>query len=209
MNLEERIAVLKNVQGVDEVISFNDSDGSGCDAIKKCLNKYEKIIFANGGDRNITNSPELDEYSNNSRVEFIFGVGGSNKINSSSWILDRYNNYLTKTKNYDKPWGNFSTLISKNGYKVKEILVRPNEMLSLQYHKRRSEYWIIVSGKGKVILEDKESEALVNDVIYIPVGAKHRVFNHGDEPLVFIEVSLGDYIEEDDIVRLEDKYKRV
>ena len=209
MSLEERIAVLKSIEGVDEVISFDDSDGSGCDAIKQCLNNYKKVIFANGGDRDASNSLELDFFSKNNNVEFIFSVGGSNKMNSSSWILDRYSNSLLDKENCDKPWGQFTVLASKNGYKVKEIIVNTKEALSLQYHKKRSEYWIIISGKGKVILEKKEFEVQEGDLIHIPLEAKHRITNLGTEQLIFVEVSIGAYIEEDDIVRIKDKYKRV
>ena len=78
---------------VDEVISWDDEDGTAIGAIQKVLNKFtnEKIIFANGGDRNKNNIPELDKFSFNKKIDFVFGVGGEDKINSSSWILSNWN----------------------------------------------------------------------------------------------------------------------
>ena len=86
----ERADIVRHLSMVDAVISWDDSDESACGAIAKCLEISEKVIFCNGGDRGKSNTPEIDGYSNNPRVEFKFGIGGEDKMNSSSWILHDY-----------------------------------------------------------------------------------------------------------------------
>jgi hypothetical protein len=75
---------------VDAVISWDDADDSACGAIEKCLDIAETVVFCNGGDRGASNTPELEKYKDNERVVFEWGVGGQNKMNSSSWILHGY-----------------------------------------------------------------------------------------------------------------------
>ena len=89
----EREVIIKNLRMVDEVISFNDDDNTATDAIKKSLEKYPKniIIFSNGGDRGKSNIPEYESFKNNPNIKFNFGIGGDNKLNSSSWILEKWN----------------------------------------------------------------------------------------------------------------------
>ena len=94
MCIKERLIIIKHLKMVDEVCSWNDDDNTACNLIKSLLNKFPKnmsIIFANGGDRNIENIPEKKFFINNERVEFVFGVGGCNKRNSSSNILNKWN----------------------------------------------------------------------------------------------------------------------
>ena len=107
-----------------------------------------------------------------------------------------------------RPWGSFTNLLEADGYKVKKIVVNPGERLSLQYHKHRSEHWTVVKGKAKVTLIEKETIYNENDMVYIPVLAKHRVENCDSTLLELIEVQYGDYLGEDDIVRIEDEYGR-
>ena len=207
MDWNERALIIKNLCMVDSVISFDDSDDSASGAIDQCLKKYSRIIFANGGDRSSKNIPEIDLYKNNHAVDFVFSVGGENKTNSSSKITKDLFNKLS-FKEVKKPWGEYKTLISHDGYKVKKISVNPGERLSLQLHNKRSEHWMIVKGTAEVTLNGILANKTVNDYIFIPIGFEHRIMNIGDDQLVFIEVNLGDYIEEDDIIRLEDDYGR-
>ena len=87
----ERAEIIRHLEMVDAVISWEDDDvGSACGAIAKCLEISETVVFCNGGDRGSTNTPELDMYGDNPRVQFEFGVGGDDKMNSSSWILKGY-----------------------------------------------------------------------------------------------------------------------
>jgi mannose-6-phosphate isomerase len=108
----------------------------------------------------------------------------------------------------ERPWGTFTILDESLSFKVKRIEVFPGKRLSYQKHFRRSEHWITVAGRARVILDDREILLGPGDTVDIPTGASHRVENPGDEMLVFIEIQRGDYFGEDDIVRIQDDYGR-
>lgn len=118
----------------------------------------------------------------------------------------RYEHYMHKTEK--RPWGSFTVLDSGNGFKVKSIEVKPGQSLSLQLHKRRSEHWVVVEGRAKVTKGKKTYILNANDTIYFPVTCVHRLCNPSKKPLKIIEVQLGGYLEEDDIVRLKDNFGR-
>lgn len=107
-----------------------------------------------------------------------------------------------------RPWGKFEILLDSEKSKVKRITVNPGGILSLQYHHKRSEHWVIVEGVATVTLNGKEADYIPGQSVYIPVTYIHRVENKGTTDLVFIEVQTGTYFGEDDIIRLEDKYDR-
>ena len=107
-----------------------------------------------------------------------------------------------------RPWGTYATLKQEDGYQVKRITVAPGQKLSLQYHCKRSEHWVVTQGKAMVQVGDEESKIGRGEYRYIPLGEKHRLTNIGDDELVLVEVQVGDYLEEGDIVRLEDVYGR-
>ena len=108
-----------------------------------------------------------------------------------------------------RPWGKYTTLAEGDGYKVKRIVINPGQSISLQIHYHRSEHWTVISGTGKLTLDGKEIIFRENESTYIPIGTAHRLENPGKLPLSIIEVQNGKYLEEDDIVRLEDAYGRV
>ena len=108
-----------------------------------------------------------------------------------------------------KPWGSYQNLMDEEYTKVKKIVIKPGESPSYQYHFKRSEVWVLVKGMGEVKVNDEVHSFDVGDIITIPKEAKHQVTNTGDQDLVFVEIQLGEYFGEDDIVRLEDKYGRV
>ena len=87
---KERAEIIRHLDMVDAVISWNDEDDSACGAIAKCLEIAQTVVFANGGDRGKDNTPEIDKYDDHPNVEFAWGVGGDDKMNSSSWILHGY-----------------------------------------------------------------------------------------------------------------------
>lgn len=107
-----------------------------------------------------------------------------------------------------RPWGEYWVLEDSPDHKVKHIEVKPGGRLSYQYHKHRSEIWTIVNGTATVTMEGIVTVHEKGDVVIVPLGAKHRVQNAGQETLVIIEVQLGTYFGEDDIIRLEDDYAR-
>ena len=119
-------------------------------------------------------------------------------------------NAMEALTNYheERPWGSFTILAEGSTYKVKTITVLPGKRLSYQKHARRSEYWTIVQGAGIFTLDGANQSVEVGDRVEVPLRAAHRIQNPGTESLVFIEVQLGDYFGEDDIVRLEDDFGR-
>ena len=107
-----------------------------------------------------------------------------------------------------RPWGTYSVLLETPHYKIKRIVVKPNSRLSLQKHLHRNEHWIIVSGSAVVTLEEEVFTLHANQSTYIPMGKAHRLANCGKIELVMIEVQMGEYLGEDDIIRIDDDFKR-
>ena len=110
----------------------------------------------------------------------------------------------------DRPWGSYTVLEGGDNYKLKKIYVAPLSRLSLQMHRRRSEHWVVTTGRARIQRGEEVVELAENQSTYIPKGVKHRLENPSkDSPLEIIEVQNGDYLEEDDIVRFEDDYARI
>ena len=107
-----------------------------------------------------------------------------------------------------RPWGSYDSLESKDGFQVKRLIVKPGAVLSLQKHAHRAEHWIVVRGRARVTKNDDVFDLGMNESTYIAIGDVHRIANPFDEPVHIIEVQCGDYLGEDDIVRLEDNYGR-
>ena len=108
-----------------------------------------------------------------------------------------------------RPWGSYESLSCRPGYQVKHIVVNAGAVLSLQLHHKRAEHWIALRGVARVTCDDKEFELQPGESTYIPIGSKHRLTNNSDEAIEIIEVQIGEYLGEDDIVRFEDRYGRV
>ena len=107
-----------------------------------------------------------------------------------------------------RPWGSFDSLENMDGWQVKRLIVNPGAVLSLQKHARRAEHWVVVKGKARITKNDDVFDMGVNQSTYIAIGDIHRIANPFDEPVHIIEVQCGDYLGEDDIVRIEDNYGR-
>lgn len=202
MPFEERAAIIKELKCVDEVIGFNDSDDSANHALMQVLStkgSRTKVVFANGGDRSKENIPEM-HYTD---VEFVFGVGGENKANSSSWILDEW-----KTQRTERDWGYWRVLDHKpkKGYKVKELVIYPGKSLSDQRHFKRSEVWSILEGSVQM---DTEYNGISNSVRLQPHTRPyaiekevwHKASNPGKENAHILEIQWGDECVEEDIER--------
>lgn len=108
-----------------------------------------------------------------------------------------------------RPWGGFAILADEKDYKAKRVMIDPGAQLSYQSHAKRSEHWVVIAGRGEVVLNEKTIPLGPGESVHIPVGAKHRIRNPGSEPLVFVEVQTGSYFGEDDIVRYLDDYNRI
>jgi cytidyltransferase-like protein len=196
MPSNERIGIIQSLRMVDHCILFNDNDNTAIEAIRnvKIMYPNSQIIFANGGDRTQDNIPEMEETG----VEFVFGVGGTTKQNSSSWILEEW-----KSPKTDRPWGYYRVLHDVQGTKVKELTVNPGQSLSMQRHKDRAEYWLVTEGRCLVNkgpgLEYEELSR--HDQIEVPAGAWHQLSNPYDHPCRIVELQYGARCSEEDIER--------
>lgn len=124
------------------------------------------------------------------------------------FLRDRGRREVHESHRCRRPWGSYETVVNGDGFKVKRIIVEPGAELSLQMHHHRAEHWVIVHGTARVRVNDTVELRHENENLFIPQGAKHRVANAGNIPLELIEVQVGDYLGEDDIVRFEDVYGR-
>ncbi|MEA2112561.1 MAG: phosphomannose isomerase type II C-terminal cupin domain [Patescibacteria group bacterium] len=115
-------------------------------------------------------------------------------------------NKVIKIYREKRPWGKFERFTQNEKSTVKIITVKAGEELSLQYHEQRNEFWRILSGRGKITIGDEIIEVKAGDEFYIPVGTKHTMTGDNQD-VIFLEISLGDF-DEDDIIRLKDKYER-
>ena len=107
-----------------------------------------------------------------------------------------------------RPWGSYDSIDADDGFQVKRLIVKPGAVLSLQKHAHRAEHWVVVRGIARITLDEKVFDLGVNESTYIPVGAVHRIENPGEVDVHIVEVQCGDYLGEDDIVRIEDNYGR-
>tara|TARA_B110000014_G_scaffold263872_1_gene262190 strand:+ start:2233 stop:3003 length:771 start_codon:yes stop_codon:yes gene_type:complete len=203
MESKERIKIISKFNMVDHAFFFNDDDNSACGAIEYVLSNIDskdRIIFANGGDRTKGNIPEIDKFQTKENVSFKFGIGGDNKMNSSSWILENWKNPKTERK-----WGHYKVFDEREGVKVKELVIEPGSTLSDQRHFKRSEHWYVLEGVCKIALQkgDKKSEVQLNqhDSLVIEKGTWHRGFNDTDYICSILEVQYGEDCIEEDIER--------
>ena len=203
MTFKDRLAIIDSLSVVDNVLAFNDDDDSACGAIFNLMSTTgnSKIIFANGGDRTNTTTPEYETWGDHPDVEFAFGVGGKDKRNSSSWILKDWSQPTT-----ERAWGKYTVLDKGDGWQVKQLEFYEEHALSDQRHFKRSEHWHVVDGVINMFLEDKSghktSHLLVpGDSIDIPVGYWHKAVNLDNKSAKVIEVWMGQELTEDDIER--------
>jgi len=196
----ERLTVLNNLRPVDEVYTFDDEDGTACHLLQQVRAHYpnDRIVFANGGDRTQDNIPEMSV----SGVEFVFGVGGADKANSSSWILQEW-----KAPRTERAWGYYRVLHDIPGTKVKELTVLPGQHLSMQRHHDRAEHWFVTQGQATVYTINRKSDAELlgeftkHQHIHIDREEWHQLCNETDQPLLVVEIQYGDRCEEQDIER--------
>lgn len=203
MPLSERAAILRSIVGVDFVIDFRDDDNSAKHAIQMVRQSYpqDRIVFANGGDRTSSNIPEMDIIDDN--LEFTFGVGGEDKKNSSSWILEEW-----KAPQTSRSWGYYRVLHEQGKeVKLKELTVMPKTCLSMQRHKDRAEHWFVAEGTATVYTLDSSTDMdLLGEFktfqhIHILKHQWHKLCNETDTPLRVIEIQYGENCVEEDIER--------
>lgn len=200
----ERAEIVDNLRMVDYVYEFNDDDGSSKDAIARVRRDFpeDEIIFANGGDRTKDNIPEMDVADSN--LTFVFGTGGDNKANSSSWILDEW-----KAPKTERAWGYYRILhTSGPGVKLKELTVNPQTCLSMQRHGKRAEFWFVADGEATVYTLDNATtdhdikcSLTVHQHTFIDKNEWHMLCNETNRPLKLIEIQYGENCIEEDIER--------
>lgn len=200
MPWNERASIVSNLHVVDRVINFDDTDSTAIDAIRKTKDIFSnhELVFANGGDRTSDNIPEMvfDD------VKFVFGIGGENKMNSSSWILREWKNPKT-----ERQWGYYRILHDVQGCKVKELTVEPGKSLSMQRHFKRHEFWHVT--EGECYIESQLSSGYVLPAqkltqfsqVQIPQGDWHRLSNPFNTPCRIVEIQYGEECVEEDIER--------
>ena len=203
MPAHERRTIVEAINGFDKAVEFNDNDGSGKAVINWTRLTYPdaKLIFANGGDRTAENIPEMDTDVKN--IEFMFGVGGTNKANSSSWLLQEW-----KAPKTIRDWG-YYRILHECGIrtKVKELTIDPGKSLSMQKHFRRSELWFVSEGVATLYNLDYNNEVVKEGAyvqfktIYVPTGRWHQLANETNKPLKIIEIQYGNECIEEDIKR--------
>lgn len=215
MEKTKKIAMVKGDFDWNDVGSFDSlkeefiPDSNGNIAISEYIDKESKdnFIIANKpiatiGVENLTIIDTKDALliAKNGRTQEIKDIVGTLKASF-------HPSTLTHPLTY-RPWGNYEVLEESENYKIKKIVVLPQKRLSLQKHYHRNEHWIVVSGSALVRIGEKEIFLQKNQSTYIPMGTPHRLENPGQIDLVMIEVQMGDYVGEDDIVRIEDDYHR-
>jgi len=222
MEKAERIAVVPAGFGWSDVGSWDavagahepNADGNSAVGVEKVhfigatntliesISHTEKAIAAIGTeDLVIVDTPDALLVADRSKSQEVKLVVEALKANADSELTE-----LPATVH--RPWGTYATLKTEDGYQVKRISVAPGQKLSLQYHHKRAEHWVVTQGKAIVQVGDEEFETGPGEYRYIPLGEKHRLTNVEDSELVLVEVQVGEYLGEDDIVRLEDIYGR-
>lgn len=208
MPWHERSIIISNLKSVDSVIDFDDTDESAKDCIR-CVRKMyptQTIIFANGGDRTKRNITEMDIEDGN--VIFEFGVGGVNKENSSSWILQEW-----KAPKTNRIWGCYRNLYEQDQeVKVKELVVEPGKYLSMQKHEKRSEHWFISEGTATVYtVNNSKTDVELYGIfekfqhVHISKNEWHQLVNETNQLLKIVEIQYGEQCIEEDIERVSVK----
>jgi cytidyltransferase-like protein len=204
MNHEERMLVVSELACVDAAYQFDDTDDSARSFIEHARKQYPDahLVFANGGDRTSNNIPEMDVVD--PHLEFVFGIGGENKLNSSSDILKRWMSIEVQ-----RSWGSYTVLNEIPGAKVKTLTVMPGQTLSMQRHQFRSEYWMVTSGMCMINM------ALPGDVSNppkilgkydewrVPENTWHQLTNPFTRACTIVEIQYGKQCVEEDIERLD------
>jgi cytidyltransferase-like protein len=203
MPIWERDQIIRELGVVDmTVLVADDTDNSCTTFIRETLTLFpdDEIVFANGGDRTQDNIPEMQ--IQDPRLSFAFGVGGEDKANSSSWILEEW-----KSPKTERTWGYYRVLHEVLGTKIKELTVMPGQRLSMQRHRDRAEHWHVAHGTATVYSINRKSDAELlgtfgpHTHIHIDRNEWHQLCNETDQPLKIVEIQYGDNCVEEDIER--------
>lgn len=192
---EERKTIIENLLCVDKVYLAQDDDNNVIKSIEAIKKEYpcDEIIVANGGDRTSDNVPEQSIKD----IQCVFGIGGSNKKNSSSWILKEWNSKYSEKR----IWGDFYELFVDKQVKVKELIIYPFKHTSYQRHFKRNEIWLVSKGSCEVHLNKEITFLNTHDYFIVKVGDWHQIINNTNVPCHIIEIQYGEETIEEDIER--------
>jgi cytidyltransferase-like protein len=192
LSWQERADIIGDLRYVTATSTVNDADDSVCEALRRLRPRF----FANGGDRKPNNTPEKALCAQLG-IDMLWNIGGG-KANSSTDIARRA--WVTR------PWGRYVTLDEGRGYKVKKVIIDPGQSISLQFHHHRCEYWYMTGPNARVRLGNASFEVTPGaPPVCVSQGLVHKLSNQGTDPLTIIEIQSGDYLGEDDILRLEEE----
>ncbi len=207
MPQRERAELLRTFPFVDKVVITDHKKDDDDMSVTRALEKVRPDIFANGGDRKRTRDIPEAKVCKELGIKMVFNVGAGGKVQSSSWMINAARKPASRSV---RPWGEYYGWDSGRGWNLKTIYISPSKRLSLQYHHRREEWWLLVSGDALAeVREGKEHITLPlkkGEVFRVSKGQVHRLSSKRGG--VVVEVAYGDF-DEDDIVRLEDDYRRI
>jgi D-beta-D-heptose 7-phosphate kinase/D-beta-D-heptose 1-phosphate adenosyltransferase len=218
MPQKERMEIIKEFPFVDRVVLTSHKSDDPQDAyhrsVSRDLKRLKPAVFANGGDRDKKNAedPNSSLYCDIQTcrelgIKMVYNVGRGGKVQSSSWMIKDAVKGIARSV---RPWGEFYGWDSGDTWYVKTLRVLPSKRLSLQYHHKRSERWVLVEGEATAITVQNgktiETPLTVGETFLVHQGMPHRLTSHKGGLLV--EVAIGSSFDENDIVRLEDDYGR-
>ena len=186
---DDRAAILSGIKGVKTVVKAHDGDGTVCEN----LMRMRPDAFLNGGDRGRSNTPE-NKVCAELGIALHYGIGGYHKLNASSIIAGK--DWV------ERKWGKYRVLSEGESYKVKILILNPYSEISLQYHNQRTERWCVVEGQITARIDDQIEKLLPGQQILVPTRATHQIKNERGTPAKAIEIQMGNYLGEDDIVRI-------
>lgn len=216
MEKSRRVKVVPSSIGWSDLGSFDalydeyphDSNGNNVNEKHLAVDTKNSLVM---GNQRLIATIDLDEMLivDTPDALLVAPLKSSQKVKNVVEALKTRNSELMNVpQTVSRPWGTYSVLESSDRYKMKRIVVKPGERLSLQKHLHRSEHWVVVSGTATVTVGDSVFLVRPNESTYIAAGEMHRLQNEGKLPLVIVEVQVGEYTGEDDIVRVEDDYRR-
>jgi len=217
MEKSDKIKVIKSaiewrdVGDFDSLGKIFEKDENGNTENNQLVSRNSKNNFVFGRYKTIA----LNEVNDMIIVEtpsalLISKKGASQNVKELVKLVKEKNEEFVKFgRKVYRPWGNFTNIHIDAAFKVKTLVVRPGKRLSSQKHMHRSEHWVVVKGTATVELDNKEFILRPNESTYIPIGTKHRLSNFGKISLEIVEVQVGEYLEEDDIIRFEDDFGRI
>ena len=198
---------LGSFDSLDEQLP-KDTNGNTINSDLVQMNSHNNLVLSSGKKIALIDVDDLTIVDTKDAL-LISKKSSSQKVKNVVEILKEESSELCNAHlTTNRPWGNYTVLENQDGYKIKIIEVKPGKRLSLQKHFHRNEHWIVLSGSATVTIGETTRLVCPNESIYIKMGEVHRLSNEGKIPVVLIEAQVGEYTGEDDIIRLDDDFKR-